>query len=58
MKVAALVTIDACHDSPAMMRKEDQGWRGLGDHVDYVRVAIQLDRMRILWRHSDRADRR
>ena len=45
--VAALVTIDAYHDSPAMMKEEDEGWQGSADHVDFVRATIQLDRMRV-----------
>jgi len=46
-KVAALVTIDAYHDSPAMMKRENEGWEGSADHVDFVRATIQLDRMRM-----------
>ena len=46
-KVAALVTIEAYHDAPAKMRKEDHGWRGPGENVDYVEVAVELDRMRM-----------
>jgi len=46
-QVAALVTIEAYHDDPVQMKKEDLGWRGNPDHVDYVRVTTELDRMRM-----------
>jgi pimeloyl-ACP methyl ester carboxylesterase len=46
-KVAALVTIEAYHDSPAMLRKEPLGWQSLPDHVDQVKFAIELDGMRM-----------
>jgi pimeloyl-ACP methyl ester carboxylesterase len=44
-EVAALVTIEAYHDDPAMMKEEDLGWQNLPDHVDYVKSATELDRM-------------
>jgi pimeloyl-ACP methyl ester carboxylesterase len=46
-KVAALVTIEAYHDDPAQMKKEDFGWRGNPDHVDYIKATTELDRMKM-----------
>ncbi len=46
-KVAALVTIEAYHDDPVEMKKEDFGWQANPDHVDYLRVTTELDRMRM-----------
>lgn len=46
-KVAALVTIEAYHDDPAEMNKEEFDWRGNPDHVDYIKVSTELDRMKM-----------
>jgi pimeloyl-ACP methyl ester carboxylesterase len=46
-KVAALVTIEAYHDDPAEMKKQDFGWQGNPDHVDYIEATTELDRMKM-----------
>jgi pimeloyl-ACP methyl ester carboxylesterase len=46
-RVAALVTIEAYHDDPEMMKEEDLGWQASGDHVDYVLVSTELDRLKM-----------
>ncbi len=41
------MTIEAYHDDPVEMRKEDFRSRGNPDHVDYIKVTTELDHMRM-----------